>query len=193
MVTRAFGATHEASQSERSDYPTLARFSDRRAEKFAQLRAMKRLDTKSNLALQLRHTRHCSMDGWPVRSQLSRENRIVTKKEIVKSISEEIGLTQLKTKEIVQKTFDAIIETLVEDHRIELRNFGVFEVKKRAARKARNPRTGERVDVAEKWVVTFKPGKEMEERVRQLEQEAADRAARAAASSTSTPEPVHHV
>ena len=92
----------------------------------------------------------------------------MTKKEIVKSISDEIGLTQLKTKEIVQKTFDAIIETLVADHRIELRNFGVFEVKKRAARKARNPRTGERVDVAEKWVVTFKPGKEMEERVRQL-------------------------
>ena len=63
----------------------------------------------------------------------------VTKKEIVKTISEEIGLTQLKTKEIVQKTFDAIVETLVEDHRIELRNFGVFEVKRRAARKARNP------------------------------------------------------
>ena len=50
----------------------------------------------------------------------------MTKKEIVKSISDEIGLTQLKTKEIVQKTFDAIIETLVADHRIELRNFGVF-------------------------------------------------------------------
>lgn len=95
----------------------------------------------------------------------------MTKKEIVKAISEEIGLTQLKTKEIVQKTFDAIVDTLVKEHRIELRNFGVFEVKKRAARKARNPRTGERVDVAEKYVVTFKPGKEMEERVRQLEQE----------------------
>jgi integration host factor subunit beta len=116
----------------------------------------------------------------------------VTKKEIVKSISDEIGLTQLKTKEIVQKTFDAIIETLVADHRIELRNFGVFEVKKRAARKARNPRTGERVDVAEKWVVTFKPGKEMEERVRQLEQEAADAAARGASGSAPSPEPAHH-
>ncbi len=92
----------------------------------------------------------------------------MTKKEIVKTISEEIGLTQLKTKEIVQKTFDAIVHTLVEEGRIELRNFGVFEVKKRAARKARNPRTGQRVDVAEKFVVTFKPGKEMEERVRLL-------------------------
>jgi nucleoid DNA-binding protein len=107
----------------------------------------------------------------------------VTKKEIVKAISEEIGLTQLKTKEIVQKTFDAIVETLVEDKRIELRNFGVFEVKKRAARKARNPRTGERVDVAEKFVVTFKPGKEMEERVRQLEEEAARAAAASRASA----------
>ena len=99
----------------------------------------------------------------------------MTKKEIVKTISEEIGLTQLKTKEIVQKTFDAIVETLVEDGRIELRNFGVFEVKKRAARKARNPRTGTRVDVPTKFVVTFKPGKEMEEKVRLLEEREAAR------------------
>lgn len=99
----------------------------------------------------------------------------MTKKEIVKTISEEIGLTQLKTKEIVQKTFDAIVETLVADGRIELRNFGVFEVKKRAARKARNPRTGDKVDVPEKFVVTFKPGKEMEERVRLLEEQEAAR------------------
>jgi nucleoid DNA-binding protein len=94
----------------------------------------------------------------------------MTKKEIVKNISEEIGLTQLKTKEIVQKTFDAIVETLVTEGRIELRNFGVFEVKRRAPRKARNPKTGDKVDVPAKYVVTFKPGKEMEERVRQLEQ-----------------------
>ena len=108
----------------------------------------------------------------------------MTKKEIVKTISEKIGLTQLKTKEIVQLTFDAIVETLVAETRrqidkgnsdgtlgrIELRDFGVFEVKKRAARKARNPRTGERVEVAEKLVVTFKPGKEMEEKIRQLQQ-----------------------
>lgn len=112
----------------------------------------------------------------------------MTKKEIVKTISEEIGLTQLKTKEIVQKTFDAIVETLVDEGRIELRNFGVFEVKKRAARKARNPRTGQRVDVPEKFVVTFKPGKEMEERVKKLEQQAAEQAA-AAAAAEKTSEP----
>jgi len=93
---------------------------------------------------------------------------LVTKKEIVKEISEKLGLTQLKTKEIVQKTFDAIIDTLVEEERIELRNFGVFEVKQRAARKARNPRTGAKVEVPAKFVVTFKPGKEMEEKVQRL-------------------------
>jgi nucleoid DNA-binding protein len=93
----------------------------------------------------------------------------VTKKEIVKQISDELEETQLKVKEIVQKTFDAIVETLIREKRIELRNFGVFEVKRRKARKARNPRTGEKVDVEPKNVVTFKPGKEMEERVRQME------------------------
>jgi nucleoid DNA-binding protein len=92
----------------------------------------------------------------------------VTKKEIVKQISDDVELTQLKTKEIVQKTFDAIVETLLRERRIELRNFGVFEVKERKPRKARNPRTGEKVDVPSKFVVTFKPGKEMEEKVRQL-------------------------
>jgi len=100
----------------------------------------------------------------------------VTKKEIVKKICERANkeklmkgnLTQLATKEIVQWTFEAIIATLVKEGRIELRNFGVFEVKQRKPRKARNPRTGERVDVEAKNVVTFQPGKEMEEQVRKF-------------------------
>ena len=131
----------------------------------------------------------CRRVAWRT---FSRENRVVTKKEIVRTISEEIGLTQLKTKEIVQKTFDAIVDTLVEDTRaklkkgpdvplgrMELRNFGVFEVKRRAPRKARNPRTGAKVFVPEKFVVTFKPGKEMEKRIRELERAAAARRAQA--------------
>ena len=92
----------------------------------------------------------------------------MTKKEIVKQIADRLGETQLKTKDIVQRTFDAIVDTLIEQGRIELRNFGVFEVKQRKARKARNPRTGDPVEVPPKCVVTFKPGKEMEERVRQM-------------------------
>ncbi len=92
----------------------------------------------------------------------------MTKKDIVRIISERAKLTQLKTKEIVQWTFDAIIETLMREGRIELRNFGVFEVKTRKARRARNPRTNQPVTVEAKNVVTFQPGKEMEEKVRNM-------------------------
>ena len=113
----------------------------------------------------------------------------MTKKEIVKKIAEQAGLTQLQTKEIVQWTFDAIIETLLEEKRIELRNFGVFEVKRRKARKARNPRTDEQVFVGPKNVVTFQPGKEMEEKVRRMplveERVRKPRRTRAAATETS--------
>jgi nucleoid DNA-binding protein len=93
----------------------------------------------------------------------------VTKKDIVRTISEQIDLPQLRTKQLVQRTFDALVESLVREGRIELRNFGVFQIKKREARMARNPRTGEKVPVQAKFVVTFKPGKEMEARVRDLD------------------------
>lgn len=101
----------------------------------------------------------------------------MTKKDIVRTIAEQIDLPQLRTKELVQKTFDALIDALVREGRIELRNFGVFQIKKRDARMARNPRTGARVPVQAKSVVTFKPGKEMEARVRQLDQHASSREA----------------
>src|SRR5206468_10153099 len=121
------------------------------------------------LSLTLLHALYTleAFHGWPTGRPAG--DLTVTKKEIVKQISERIGLTQLKTKDIVQQTFDAIVDTLLEVGRIELRNFCVFEVKRRKARKARNPRTGEKVDVPPKNVVTFKPGKEMEERIRKLD------------------------
>jgi nucleoid DNA-binding protein len=85
----------------------------------------------------------------------------VTKRDIVRSISDNLDLTQQKTKQIVQRVFDTILKTLVEEGRVELRGFGVFEVNRRAARRARNPRTGETVQVPERFVVTFKPGQNM--------------------------------
>ncbi len=90
----------------------------------------------------------------------------MTKKEIVRAISDKTGLTQLQIKEIVQLTFEGIVETLLEEGRVELRNFGVFQVKTRKARQARNPRTGRQVSVPAKSVVVFKPGKGMEARVK---------------------------
>jgi nucleoid DNA-binding protein len=92
----------------------------------------------------------------------------VTKKEMAKAIAEAMGILQTQAQEIMQRVFDRITETLVREGRIELRNFGVFEVKKRKPRKARNPRTGENVKVPARLVVTFKPGREMEQRVGQL-------------------------
>ena len=92
----------------------------------------------------------------------------MTKKDIVRTISEQLDLPQLRTKELVQRTFDALVDSLVREGRIELRNFGVFQIKKREASMARNPRTGEQVPVKAKFVVTFKPGKEMEARVRDI-------------------------
>jgi nucleoid DNA-binding protein len=111
----------------------------------------------------------------------------VTKKDIVRSISDSVSLAQTETKAIVQRTFDAIIETLVKDGRIELRNFGVFEVKERAPRKARNPRTGAEVRIPARRVVTFKPGKYMEDRIQGISSAAAAPAAEAVAAKPANP------
>jgi nucleoid DNA-binding protein len=90
----------------------------------------------------------------------------MTKKDMVVAIAEKVGIHRTQAQEIVQSVLDGITDTLVQEGRIELRNFGVFEVKKRKPRKARNPRTGASLKVPGKLVVTFKPGREM--RVRQL-------------------------
>ena len=88
---------------------------------------------------------------------------IRTKKDIIRKLATQHNLSQEDTKNIVQGTFDAIIDALLVNERIELRNFGVFEVRHRAARKARNPKTGESVHVPPKKVVNFKPGRLMEQ------------------------------
>ena len=89
----------------------------------------------------------------------------MTRKDIIRVISEQLDLTQIQTGQIVHNVFDAIVNTLVKDGRIELRNFGVFEVRWRKARQGRNPRTGEKVMVPKHCTVIFKPGKALEERV----------------------------
>jgi integration host factor subunit beta len=92
----------------------------------------------------------------------------MTKNDLVIFLAEKHGLPRSLIHDAVQMIFDGIIDTLVTEGRIELRNFGVFQVKKRKARSARNPRTGEQVEVAERLVVTFKPGQEMESRIEEL-------------------------
>ena len=85
----------------------------------------------------------------------------INKREVV----QQTGVTQLLAREIIQATFDTITNTLAESGRLELRDFGVFEVKRRAAYQAKNPLTGNAVEVPEKNVVTFSPGKAMAEKV----------------------------
>jgi len=93
---------------------------------------------------------------------------VKTKKEIAKEVAEALDISQTLAKEAVQKTLDAIIDGLVKDGRIELRKFGVFEVKDRAAKKVHHPNTGELMALPEKKVVSFKPGTEMVQRVERL-------------------------
>jgi len=89
----------------------------------------------------------------------------VTKKELVTRIAERTGQTKVVVKEVMQCLLDEIIEELTRGNRLEFREFGVFEVRQRAARQAQNPRTLEKVLVPAKRVVKFKVGRLMRERV----------------------------
>ncbi|MAF65091.1 MAG: integration host factor subunit beta [Planctomycetes bacterium] len=89
----------------------------------------------------------------------------VTKKELIHRISDDTGLTKVVVKDVLQRFLDEIISELSEGNRLEFREFGVFEVRQRSARRAQNPRTLEKVDVQAKRVVKFKVGRLMRERV----------------------------
>jgi nucleoid DNA-binding protein len=89
----------------------------------------------------------------------------VTKRELVVDVAERLGYTQNEVSDVVQATLDAVVALLSEGKRLEIRNFGVFELRTRDARIGRNPRTGEEVPIAAKRVGTFKPGKALKELV----------------------------
>lgn len=90
----------------------------------------------------------------------------MTKKDIVLKVASETGLKQLDVKKVVQRSLDAVVESLSRGETVELRNFGIFKVKARKGRTGRNPRTGEKVPVPPKRVVTFKPGLIMKRDIR---------------------------
>jgi len=86
-----------------------------------------------------------------------------TKRDMAERIAERCGITGVEAKAMVQHTLDEMVRSLVESGRLELRNFGVFQISVSAPRKARNPRTGETVMVPSRRVVKFKMGKAMSE------------------------------
>lgn len=100
----------------------------------------------------------------------------MTKKEIVKAISDATGIPQTQIAKIFEHTLEAIAQAMLKEGRLELRNFGVFQVKCRRERTARNPRSGLTVTIPEKFVVSFRSGKELEHRLQEMDEEAAKRA-----------------
>lgn len=91
--------------------------------------------------------------------------RTVTKKELVNRIAEQTKHTKVVAKEVIQAFLNAIIEELAAGNRLEFREFGVFESRDRAARRAQNPRTLEKVEVPAKRIVKFKVGRLMRAKV----------------------------
>jgi DNA-binding protein HU-beta/integration host factor subunit alpha len=93
----------------------------------------------------------------------------LTKRDLVNRIAEETGQIQQKVLVVVQKSLDYIAESLAKGDKVELRNFGVFEVRVRKARIGRNPNAPSRdVPIPQRSVVKFKPGKELRKAVLKL-------------------------
>ena len=111
----------------------------------------------------------------------------VTKRELVQRIAEKTGIQQISAKEVIQGFLDEIIIELARGNRLEFRDFGVFEPKEKAKRVARNPRTGERVEVPAKTTVKFKVGRLMKKRI---QKNAEEEAPVAAPEPAAAPEPV---
>ncbi len=89
----------------------------------------------------------------------------LTKNDIVRTLAEKYELEIASTRRVVQGTLDMVLEALLKGDKVELRNFGVFEVIERKGRIARNPKSKQEVFIPERKVVKFKPGKVMEDKI----------------------------
>ena len=94
-------------------------------------------------------------------------NQTVTKRELYERVARQAGCTQVLAKQIIQAFLDEVTDEVARGNRMELRNFGVFDTRLQAPRRARNPRTDEVVHVPAKAVVTFKVGKKLSGRAQE--------------------------
>lgn len=90
----------------------------------------------------------------------------MNKGELIDKVANEIDCTKVETKSIIECIFKNITDCLAEGDAVKLVGFGTFGIRKRAAREARNPRTGEKISVPAMSVPFFKPGKELKEKVK---------------------------
>ncbi|MCX8055752.1 MAG: integration host factor subunit beta [Ignavibacteria bacterium] len=94
--------------------------------------------------------------------------KYMTKADIVDEIAKATGLTKIETKSVVDGVFASIVKAISEGKRIELRGFGVFKAKSRKPRMARNPKTGEVVQLEKRYVPVFKPSPEFLSKVNDM-------------------------
>ena len=113
----------------------------------------------------------------------------ITKKELVDRIADQTSQKRVVVKKVVQLFLDEVIEELGRGNRLEFRDFGVFETKKRAARIAQNPKTLQRVHVPPKRTVKFKVGRMMKQKLQDGLDGQNQTAAPTSVESTPVPEP----
>jgi integration host factor subunit beta len=87
----------------------------------------------------------------------------MTKADLIEEVSQAGKLTRRDAEVVVETVFESMSQALARGEKIELRGFGSFRVQERSARRARNPKTGEEVDVPARKVPRFRPGREMRE------------------------------
>jgi integration host factor subunit beta len=115
------------------------------------------------------------------------EVETMTKAELVEDVARAAELTKKDAERLVEIVFESIIDTLNQGEKIELRGFGSFRVRERGARRGRNPKTGDPVDIPAKRVPYFKPGKELKELINEDENGAGE-AVEAATAEPPDPE-----
>lgn len=90
----------------------------------------------------------------------------MNKRELVETVSSKAEITKTEAAKVVDATLDAIIDGIVKEGKVVIPGFGTFEVRKKTARTARNPRTGEKIQIKAHKAPAFKPGKGMKEAVK---------------------------
>jgi nucleoid DNA-binding protein len=87
--------------------------------------------------------------------------------DLARELATDLGVTQQKATEALRHVWEGIADALAQTGEVRVGDFGTFETRVRKARRGRNPRTGEKLLIPGRWVVTFRPGKALRDRVEQ--------------------------
>jgi integration host factor subunit alpha len=89
----------------------------------------------------------------------------VTRKELAVAVNEQLGISQRNSSDIVDTVFAALKDSLVEGESVKLVQFGTLTVRDKAPRRGRNPRTGESMTITKRQMISFRPSKQLRERL----------------------------